>query len=368
MTARRLAFACVVAAVALAPSGAAAQSADTPTTTTTVWTPPTPPILSPVPPPSGPPTGTLPPAVDLPDEEGKPGFFDFAGRATRAINNWFRGLMEDALDPIFRVLGGSVFSTPDPTDSHTVRKMWAVSWGIANSIFVLFIVVAGAVAMGHETLQTRYTVKELLPRLLVGWVGANASLLLSGVAIRTANAVSRAFMSDGPEADGVNLILDVVLRAVFGGGIFTVLLGLGIVVLALCVLVTWVVRVATTVVLVGGAPLFLAAHALPQTEGMARLWWRALFGCLGVQVGHALIFTTAVQVYFDSGGIRGALFPGGSLMDLLVVGALLWLMLRLPSYAKHLVFSNRSNFVINQAKHYVVSQGVNAAKAGVAAL
>jgi hypothetical protein len=87
-----------------------------------------------------------------------------------------------------------------------------------------------------------------------------------------------------------------------------------------------------------------------------------------VQVGQALVFVAAVQVYFDAGGLRTAL-PGGSLMDLLVVGALLWLMLKLPSYARHMVFSNNgSNFAAQAAKHAAVREGVKATKAAVAAL
>ncbi len=52
-------------------------------------------------------------------------------------------------------------------------------------------------------------------------------------------------------------------------------------------LVTYVVRVALTIVLIAGAPLALMFHALPQTEGIAYWWWKAFGGCLAIQVGQS---------------------------------------------------------------------------------
>ncbi len=133
--------------------------------------------------------------------------------------------------------------------------------------------------------------------------------------------------------------------------------------LALGLIGVYVVRVATMVVLVAAAPLFLVAHALPQTEGAARLWWRALVGCLAVQVGQALVLITAVRVFFDADGRRSMGLPGGPLMDLVVVGCLFWLMLRIPTYARRLVFNTRPNVGINVAKTYVVGRALRAARA-----
>jgi hypothetical protein len=348
-----LLVASIAALGALGPASAQTEPASPSTTTTT-----SPPVSGPQEP------------IDLPEDRDR-GFWDFRGRATDAINGWFSELVEDALDPVFRLLGRTVLSTPELTDSRTVTGLWRISWGIANAVFVLFVVAGGAVAMSHETLQTSYTVKEVAPRLVVGWITANASLVLAGVGITAANALSQEFTARSPEVDQLDVLLNVFIH-VGSLGVFGALVTLVVVVEAMCVLATYVVRVATMIVLVAAAPLFLIAHALPQTEGMARLWWRAMAGCLAVQVGQALVFVTAVQVYFDANGIR-AFLPGGSLMDLLVVGALLWLMLKLPSYARHMVFSNsRTSFPAQAAKHYVFREGVKATKtatkAAVAAL
>jgi hypothetical protein len=71
-----------------------------------------------------------------------------------------------------------------------------------------------------------------------------------------------------------------------------------LVVLAVVLAGTCVVRALLVVFLVVAAPVMLAAHALPQTEGLARLWWRAMAACLGVQLVQALAL--AVRVFLEA--------------------------------------------------------------------
>ena len=350
-----------------APSPAATTA--TPSTGPTSPAPSTPPTTAPADP--FPTTPTAPPAGAGQDNLGgksHPGFFDIGGRITKAINDWFSGLVNDALNPVLDLVGRTVLSTPDFTGPGRVHDLWFMSWGIANAVFVLLIVAAGAIAMGYETFQTSYAIKDLLPRLGFGWVVANASLELSHLAIGAADALSRAFVGEGASGPGALATThQLVVGAMAGGGIFVTLIGLAVVVLAIGLVGIYVVRVCTMVVLVAAAPLFLVGHALPQTQGAARLWWRAMIGCLAVQVGQALVLVTAVRVFFDADGRRSLGLPGGPLMDLLVVGCLFWLMLRLPSYARRMVFNTRPNHAFTAAKTYVVTQGLRAAKAAAVA-
>lgn len=148
-------------------------------------------------------------------------------------------------------MGITVLATPDFTGPGRVHDLWLVSWGIANAVFVLFVVVAGLVAMGYENFQSRYAVKDLLPRLGVGFLSANASLFLARVAIGVANATSRAFLDQGVSGDGAaTTIRQLVVAALAGGGIFVTLIAIAVVVLALGLIGVYVSRDATMVVLV----------------------------------------------------------------------------------------------------------------------
>jgi hypothetical protein len=46
-----------------------------------------------------------------------------------------------------------------------------------------------------------------------------------------------------------------------------------------------ITRFVVLIVLAAAAPLALALHALPQTDGLARLWWQATADALAVPVG-----------------------------------------------------------------------------------
>ena len=88
------------------------------------------------------------------------------------------------------------------------------------------------------------------------------------------------------------------LRVLSSGGMFFVLLALFAVALVLILAVVFVARLMLTVLLIAVAPLALACHALPQTEGIARWWWRAFAGLLLIQSAQALVLVAAARVFF----------------------------------------------------------------------
>ena len=94
-----------------------------------------------------------------------PGFFDVGGKIEAAINEWFAGLVKDALNPAMVLVGRTLLSTPQVAGEAQVRNYWQLSVGVADSLLVLVVMAAGALVMGHETLQTSYAIKDVLPRL-----------------------------------------------------------------------------------------------------------------------------------------------------------------------------------------------------------
>jgi len=241
-----------------------------------------------------------------------------------------------------------------------VRSYWQASLGIADALLVLVVMAAGAIVMHHETLQTSYALKEFIPRLVIAGVASNASLAISGQMVAFANVLSSGLLGNGvnPEQAGHTLEL-LVLHAIQDGGIFLVLLGLACAVLAVALLILYIVRAALIILLVCAAPLMLIAHGLPQSEGVARFWWRAMLAALGVQAAQAFTLAATVHVFFASGKSVLGVGTGGSLVDLLLVLCLFWVLLRIPFWAKELAFSRRfSSSTTRMAKTYVVFRAV----------
>ena len=219
-----------------------------------------------------------------------------------AITSWFAALARDALRPLLTLAGETLLSSPQAGAIPAVHAMWATSLAIADSAYVLLVLIGGVIVMGHETLQTSYSAKDIAPRLVAGFLAANLSLVLISRATSIANALSAALAGDGvTPATAASALLGTLTAPLPGGGIFMVLLALAGAVLALVLAVVYVLRLMALVLLTAAAPLALAAHALPQTAWAARWWWRALTACLAIQAAQAVVLTAAVRVFSSAG-------------------------------------------------------------------
>jgi hypothetical protein len=287
-------------------------------------------------------------------------FWDIGGQISSGIDSWFRGLVTDALNPTLELVGRTVLSTPDVAGQGRVGEIWLLTLGIADSLLVLFVLAGAGLVMTHETLHTRYALKDALPRIAFAAIVVNASLSICGQMIAFANALSGGFLAGGVDPVQASAQLkQFVFAALSGAGIFVILLGLAAAVLAVILLVLYIVRAALILLLVAAAPLLLLTHVLPQTDGLAHLWWRGMTAALGVQVAQSLVLATAVRVFFDSGGHAAlGLSVSGSLIDLLVCICLFWILIRIPFWAKDMVFSGRRSAVTQIARSYVLGRAL----------
>jgi hypothetical protein len=323
------------------------------------------------------PPGTTTPSAPAPGSGGSvsggstsaPGLFDITGHIEAAIDDWFRSLVTDALDPVLTLLGHTLLATPNVTAQSRVGGLWRMAEGVADAFLVLFVLVGGAIVMSHETLQTRTALKDVLPRIVVAALAVNASLGLAGLAITTVDSLSAALLGQGVDAANAAVVLrQLVLGSLASGGIFVVVLGGVVAVLAVVLLATYVVRLALVIVLVVAAPVALVCHALPQTEGIARLWWRAFAGTLAVQVAQSLVLITALRVFLATGGPANlGIASVGGVVDLLVSACLCWVLVKIPGWVSRVVFAgSRGRGGIGRVvRDVIVYKGAKALAAGV---
>jgi len=249
-----------------------------------------------------------------------------------AVDAFFRGLVSAALDPLLGLLGQTVLSTPTPDQIPRVGELWAATWQFTAAAYVLLVLAAGVTVMAHETVQTRYSAKQVAPRVVVGFLAAALSLQLAGQAIGFANAASAAVLGEGVDPQAAASALAGLVSAALNssGGVFLVFLGLALAVMLVGLLVGYAVRVALTVVLIAAAPAALACFGLPQTEGVARWWCRAFGGVLAVQVGQSLCLAAALRVFLAPGGFTIFGPTTGGLANMVVTLALVYVLARIP--------------------------------------
>ncbi|MDH2426474.1 conjugal transfer protein TrbL family protein [Sphaerisporangium sp. TRM90804] len=296
----------------------------------------------PVPAPSPPPTDN-PEAPSRPWLPPIPGIgLTVGGWVGSAITAWFADLVALAIHPLLAVLASTLLTTPSPAGQARVYDLWRASVLMADSAFALLIVAGGIVAMGHQTVQTRYAAKELLPRLVTAFIATNFSFVITSRLIELANAVAGALLRQGFDARRAANAIRTMIVPPGNSQIFYILLALVATMLLVLLLITFVLRLALTTLLVVAAPLALICLGLPQTEGLARLWWRAFAGTLLIQVGQSLTLTSAVRIFFNQDGREAAGLAGpGQLYDLLLALCLLIILVRIPGWVSRAVFTSR---------------------------
>jgi hypothetical protein len=342
-----------------AASSAVFRAGDSPRVMLAAWHAAAVPQPSPSPSPAPPPTPAAPAASG-----GGCGLFDFACDASHAIDSWFAGLVTSAINPLFGLLGKTLLSTPQVDGFSTVRGLWTGSLVIADTCYVLLVVIGGIIVMGHQTLQSSYAAKDIAPRLVTGFIAANLSLLVAGKAIQFANGMSSSLAGQGldPAASGA-ILRSLVERVLAEGGMFFILLALFAVALVLVLTVIFVARLMLTVVLIAMAPLALACHALPQTEGFARWWWRAFAGILAIQAAQALVLVAAARVFFSEQWasliISGAAGSQAAVaFDAVQLLCLLYILVRIPFWIYRRVWSSGGRSPVRSAARFVFAAAV----------
>ncbi len=258
------------------------------------------------------------------------GITDIGACITEAINAFFRGIVTEALNPLLDLLSRTLLTTPMPDSLPRVGELWDNSWQILLVSYGLLVLIAGIVAMGYQTVQTRHSIKELAPRLVVGFLAGALSLWVATTGIQIANALVAAIMGGGVDANSAGETLRNLVLGSLNGGIWIIFIGVFLAGMLVALLITYVVRVALTIILIAGAPMALMFHALPQTEGIAYWWWKTYGGCLAIQLGQSLTLITAMKVFLAPGGFTLFGPTTSGLINLLVALALMYILFKIP--------------------------------------
>jgi len=264
-----------------------------------------------------------------------------------AIIKWFAGVIVGGLNILWDLLSATAFTTPDVTVLAEVKSIASTSLAVVNTVYVLAILWMAILVLGRDTIQSRYGPGELIPRLVIGLIGANLAMPLCSQLIGLANAVTAALTSQDITSPGSMQQMQQLVAGSLGdqsgndpADFLLLLIGLVIAVMVGVLLVQWIVRTGILIVAVGLAPIALALHGTPHTEPAAKLWWRTMLGALGTVLIQAVALHTTLTVFLSPKSDLPALgLPGnpGAVMKLLVVLCLLWSIIKVPAMMRRYV-------------------------------
>ncbi|KPM57003.1 hypothetical protein ACG83_04120 [Frankia sp. R43] len=289
--------------------------------------------------PEVPPPPTPQTTPEAPDTGGDGG--GIVGWITDAINDaitgFFRTLVTAALNPLLDLLGRTLLTTPEPSQLPAIGELWSTSWAISATAYGTLIMFGGITVMALGTVQSRISIKEVLPRIPIGFLAAGLSQFLATKAIQIANVLPGAILSEGLNPDtAAGQLKTIILGAIvptpggYGRSIFVIFLGLFLAGSVVALLCTYIARVVIEVALIGAAPLALAGHGHPLTEKVAFWWWRAFFGCLGIQIAQSFVLIASFKVFFTPGGFTIFGPTPDGVVNLLAAITLIYFLFKIP--------------------------------------
>jgi hypothetical protein len=206
--------------------------------------------------------------------------------------------------------------------------------------YVGVVVAAGIILISHETLQTKYTLRELLPRLVIAillvglakeitWQVYATHLSLAD-AFTITDRVASVTCENFPEGSATPIEPaeceghESVMRSEFANHAFMVATGpgaedpVGLVDIGMQLVSIWVYLTLVVIFVMRNiawfcvlimAPLALACHSLPQLERFAHYWWRLLGACLASAIGQCALIWIYHQLdgtiqFDDSGDVK----------------------------------------------------------------
>src|SRR2546421_2892346 len=182
-------------------------------------------------------------------------------------------------------------------------------------------------SMWERSYRARYSLKLMLPKLMLAIVLAHFSLPFMQMAIDFDNAMARAILTlgDGIRVDDLpwspalshEAVQHMTVADDLFHAVFTVVLVVAVVILVLA----YVLRYALLGVLIVVAPLAGLSTALPETRGYARTWLRLFLVTALMQPVQLIVLRVATVLAFD---------PSGGLVQTLYALATLFLMLKVP--------------------------------------
>ena len=219
-----------------------------------------------------------------------------------------------------------------------VQQAWLAVWIITSAALALIIGWIGLSLILEEPLGGRGSSwRELIPRLLLGFVAAAASLWWCALVIDLAHAVSGfiAATLDVTPADLLLAPVNTLLTAVKSGsvGIALLLAFIYLIYAVFCfyLLLQMVLRLALIDLLLALAPAAMGLWILPQTSGWSRQWLRMFATTVAQQAVQLIALALGIGFLAELAEI-GPFEPARDLVwKLLMAVGFIYLATRVPS-------------------------------------
>ena len=277
----------------------------------------------------------------------------------KAVTSLLGHLVDSARTDIDSVLNRYLFQTVDTavpgmrpiTSNLTLQRL---NFGLVlttDALVGAVIALSSLRSIFDRTMRSHYTLKIVIPKLMVAIALSHASMMLAQLLIDLNNALGSVAMNLGNPVTtdtvpwSAPIAAPAVARLAATQDLFHALFAIVLVVAVLLLALAYVVRSALLGVLLVCAPLAALCMVLPETRGYGRTWLRLFLVTVFMQAVQLIVLRVAVATGLDH---------DGGLVETLYGMATLFLMLKVPgalNTASH--FETKANTLGHHVGHAV---------------
>lgn len=235
----------------------------------------------------------------------------------------------------------SIFCGPGSSNDDSC-KAYYTAWASFRNISLGLLAIVGLIvviaqALGMEIVDA-YTIRKMLPRILIAAIGITLSWTLMSFAVTLSNDLGfgiRNLIVAPFHSLSSNINIDFadspILNTIIGGGvaaaaipIWTVSGGLGVLIsyiataglAVLIAVIVLILREVAIIMMVLLAPIALIAYVMPNTQRVFRLWWESfvrallMFPMIAAFIATGRVFAAISLNGTNSGGDIGTAFHG----------------------------------------------------------
>lgn len=294
------------------------------------------------------------------------------GSLTQIIVDAAFGFMQNivisATKPIFDSIAWFLTSTPPLASNSVVFNFWLTMVGITDSLFVLVIALLGFHVMSASTFGfEELSLKELLPRIALAFVGANTSIFLIDWLVSLCQVLINALLSETGGLGQAWIINALDPAVVFNNGtaLITMIFMIIFIILAVALLIFYICRLMLIALGAVMSPLICLIWLVPSLSDMASSAFRGYLVTIFIMFFHVVIIQLASAFLTVPGQV------GNNPVTSILIGiALFVVLLKSTSMSMYIVLSSQVSAgvkVMGRQIMNVLSPAAGVAVAGVAA-
>ncbi len=271
-----------------------------------------------------------------------------------AISGFLQVLIQSATKPTIDGIIGFLSSTPSLIQNQTIFHFWLIMVGIADSLFVLVIVLLGLQIMSSESLGFgEVNIRSVMPKLMISFIGIHCSIfilqwfidlcnILSTTLVNITGGIDHAWIIDAFSSGAISIGSEPIITLIF------LLLFL---ILSIILLLFYISRLIIIGLIAVLSPLIFLIWPIPRFSDFAEITLKSYLVTIFTVFIHLVIIELASAMLT----VPGENVHDNTFISVLIGVGLLFLLIKTPSVMMQFIFYTKGVNIMKSFANQVIN-------------